>query len=80
MTDPVDIDKIPSNLTLDACLTRLSENDEEIIGLRNEIAKLRKALENLLKFSEELCDDIHITTHSPSMDDARRLLTDPRSK
>ena len=44
------------------------------IGARNQA--LRKALAALLKFNEELCEDVGVSKYYPSADRARKLLAE----
>ena len=43
-----------------------------------EVEQLKKALAALLKFSEELCEDINVSKHYPSMDRARAILKEEK--
>lgn len=45
-----------------------------------DIGSLIHACERLLKFNEELCQDVGVSTHYPSADEARRTIATVRRK
>ena len=64
----------------DVCTVAMVPNKRDevraalIVRAVNSFAEAREAVERLLKFNEELCDDVGVSKHYPSADFARKVL------
>mgnify|MGYP001595888177 CR=1 FL=1 len=56
------------------CVSCEIEKGKLMAFLKKQSEALAGVLEDLLKFNEELCEEIHISKHYPSADKARKVL------
>lgn len=49
-------------------------NSDELLTLQTEYAELCDALARLVNFSKQLCEDVGVSTHQHSIENAERLL------
>ncbi len=55
---------------------RINLNYTELDQLRVRNVELEVALERLVKFASELCEDVKVSTHQPSITHARTVLSE----
>ena len=58
---------------------KIASLQSRLKALEKVAEKMAEALEKLVKFNEELCEDVGISTHYPSADNARKLIEEFKS-